>query len=488
VIFRPIGCALTIAFAFACGEGAEDRETAAPQTLSVAEVCAADGMILRDHAGPKAQILWRDGRRTFYCEAREAFAEQLNRIRSKRIVAFYVQDFADRAWASYPDHWIRAKDAVFVIGSEKRGAMGSSYVSFLDPAHADAFVAQYGGRQLRLDEFTPEVYAAAQQAHIERLIEEDGPAGSVVRVSRALMGASFEIAAWASSGRESATKTLLGEALNAVAKLEKRISSWDPESDTSALNRAAGQAPVAVGGDLRELIDLAASWSERTHGAFDVTVAPLLELWNRAASQDSLPEKTELMKELEKVGFEKIIAKDGTLFLSLSGMRLDLGAIGKGFAADRAAETLLAAGVANFIVEAGGDLIVRGSRGGAPWQVGIRDPRGAGVLAVSSISDRAIATSGDYEQLISIGGRHYSHILDPQSGTPASGLASVTVLSARAADSDALATALFVMGSEAGLEFVEQLAEVEALFITEEGSPVSSSGLRLDSERLVILE
>jgi len=488
VIFRSIGCALTIAFAFACGEGAEDREAAAPQTLSGAEVCAADGMILRDHAGPKAQILWREGRRTFYCEAREAFAEKLDRIRSKRIVAFYVQDFADRPWASYPDHWIRAEDAVFVIGSEQRGAMGSSFVSFLDPAHADAFVAQYGGRQLRLDEFTPEVYAAAQQAHIERLIEEGGPAGSVVRESRALMGASFEIAAWAPTGRESATKTLLGDALDAVAALEKQISSWVPESDTSALNRAAGQAPVVVGGDLRELVDLAAAWSERTHGAFDVTVAPLLDLWNQAASRDAPPENKEVMKELEKVGFEKIIAKDGTLFLSEPGMRLDLGAIGKGFAADRAAETLLTAGVENFIIDAGGDLIVRGSRGEAQWQVGIRDPRRTGVLAVSAISNRAIATSGDYEQFISIGSHRYSHILDPRSGTPASGLTSVTVLSARAVDSDALATALFVMGSEAGLAFVERLAEVEAFFVTDGGASISSSGLRLDGERLIVLE
>jgi thiamine biosynthesis lipoprotein len=488
VSFRASGCALAFALVFGCGQGVDDQEAAAPQVLTGAEVCALDGMILRDYDGPKAQILWRDGRRTFYCEAREAFAERLDRVRSKRILEFYVQDFADRPWASYAGHWVRAEDAVFVIESEKHGAMGSSFVSFLDPVDADNFSAKYGGRQFRLDEITPEVYAASQQTHLQRLIEGGGSVGSVVRVSRSLMGASFEIAAWAPRDRESATEALLDDALEAVVELEKQISSWDSKSETSALNRAAGRAPVAVGADLRALVDLAVSWGERTDGAFDVTVAPLLDLWNRAEAQGVPPAETELKRELGKVGFKKILAEGEALFLSQPGMRLGFGAIGKGFAADRAAEALLAAGVKNFIVGAGGDLIARGSRGGAPWQVGIRDPRGTGLLAVSSISNRAIATSGDYEQFISIGGRRYSHILDPRSGKPVSGLTSVTVFSTRAADSDALATALFVMGSDEGIEFVEGLADVEALFVAEDGSPILSSGLRLEEETLVVLE
>jgi thiamine biosynthesis lipoprotein len=488
VILRFIGCAFAIALAFGCGQAADDREAAAPQTLTGAEVCAIDGMILRDYDGPKAQILWRDGRRTFYCEAREAFAEWLDRIRRKRIREFYVQDFGDRGWGNYPDRWIRAQDAVFVIESEKLGAMGSSFASFLDPAEADAFSAEYGGRSLRLTEITPDVYAASQRAHLERLIDAEGAEDSAVRVSRPLMGTSFEIAAWASADRQTATRELLNEALDAVAELERQISSWDSESETSALNRAAGLAPVAVGGDLRALVEIAVSWAERTDGAFDVTVAPLLELWNRAAVRGEPPTEVELQIALERVGFEKILAEGETLFLRQSGMQLGFGAIGKGFAADRVAEMLLAAGVENFIVGAGGDLVVRGSRGGAPWQVGVRDPRGSGLLAVSPMSNRAVATSGDYEQFISVGGRRYAHILDPRSGKPASRLASVTVFSARAVDSDALATALFVMGSDEGIELVEGLPEVEALFVTEDGSALASSGLRLEGDALEILD
>jgi thiamine biosynthesis lipoprotein len=456
--------------------------------LTGEEVCASDGMILRDYDGPKAQILWSDGRRTFYCEAREAFAEWLDRIRRKRILEFYVQDFADRPWDHYTAHWVRAEDAIFVIESRKHGAMGSSFVSFLDPADADVFRGEHGGRALRLSEITSDVYASSQQTHLERLIDGEAAASSVVRVSRPLMGTSFEIAAWVPGDRQAATRDLLNEVLGAAAELERQISSWDPESEISAVNRAAGEAPVAVGADLRALVEIAVFWADRTGGAFDVTVPPLIELWKRAGAQGELPGETDIAETLERVGFKKILIEEDTLYLPENGMRLGFGAIGKGFAADRVAEMLLAAGLENFIVGAGGDLIVRGARGPSAWRVGIRDPSGSGLLAKSPISNRAVATSGNYEQFISIGGRRYSHILDPRSGKPVSGLTSVTVFSARAVDSDALATALFVMGSDKGVEFVEELPDVEALFITEAGSAILSSGLRLEEETLEMIE
>jgi thiamine biosynthesis lipoprotein len=484
---RHFACAFAVAATIGCGQKTDERETAA-KALTGAEVCAADGMILRDYDGPKAQILWKDGRRTFYCEAREAFALWLDRIRSKQILAFYVQDFADRPWGNYKDHWILAQDAIFVIESERQGAMGSSFVSFRDSAHADAFSAEQGGRQLRLAEITPDVYAASQQTHLERLIEGDSAASSVVRVTRPLMGALFELAAWVPTDRRASTRSLMNEALEVIAELEGQISSWDPGSETSAVNRAAGLEPVSVGADLQELVEIAVSWAERTGGAFDVTVAPLVDLWKRAGIEGELPGKIEIQKELVRVGFKKILVGEGTLFLPERGMRLGFGAVGKGFAADRAAELLLAAGVENFIVGAGGDLVVRGARGAQPWQVGVRDPSGRGLLAVSPTSNRAIATSGDYEQFIAIGGHRYSHILDPRSGEPVSGLTSVTVFSARAVDSDALATALIVMGSDQGIEFVEELPDVEALFVTEDGSAILSSGLRLEGETLEIFE
>jgi thiamine biosynthesis lipoprotein len=485
---RAFGRALVLAFAVGCGPAVDEREAATPVELTGAEVCAVDGMILRDYDGPKAQILWKDGRRTFYCEAREAFAEWTNRIEHKRIREFYVQDLADRPWGHYPGHWTRARDAVFVIESELLGAMGSSFVSFRDPAHAAAFSGKHGGRALRLEAITTEVFEASQQTHLARLIEREPSAGSEVRASRALMGTTFEIAAWVPSARDAATEELLSEALSAVAELEKRISSWDSESETSALNRAAGVAPIAVGADLRALVDRAAHWAQRTDGAFDITVSPIVELWRRAANRGARPTAAEIASILGRVGDEKILAEGETLFLSEPGMRVEFGAIGKGYAADRAAQVLQAGGVENFIVGAGGDLIVRGSKGAMPWQVGVRDPSGKGLFAVSALSGRAIATSGNYEQFISIGGHRYAHIFDPRSGEPASGLTSVTVLSARAVDSDALATALFAMGSDDGIKLVESLPDVEAFFISEGGSAILSSGLRLEDRTLEVLE
>ena len=401
---------------------------------------------------------------------------------------FYVQDFADRPWASYPGHWIRAQDAIFVIESDKHGAMGSSFVSFLDPGDADVFYAKYGGRRLRLAELTSEAFAASQQSHLERLIAAGGPVGSVVRTSRPLMGALFEIAAWVPKSREVATTALLDEALEAAASLEKQISSWDPDSETSAVNRAAGLAPLAVGRDLRALVETSFSWSKRTGGAFDVTVAPLLELWNRAGERGVPPTETEIQTELERVGFEKVLLEQETLFLTRPGMRLGFGAIGKGFAADRVAETLRGAGVANFIVDAGGDLIVSGSRGDAPWQV-VFAIRGEPAcwrwrrFPIEPSRLRAITSSSFRSGITAI---LTSWIRE--SGRPVSGLTSVTVFFARAVDSDALATALFVMGGEEGVDFVEGIADAEALFVDDAGSTILSFGLRLEGERLVISE
>jgi thiamine biosynthesis lipoprotein len=486
-----IGRTLAVAFALmalACGAGVDDGDEASAVALTGAEACAADGMFLRDYEGPKAQILWRDGERTFYCEAREAFAEWLDGIRRNRIVAFYVQDLADQPWGHYPDRWIPAEEAVFVIASDQRGAMGSSFVSFLDRAHADAFVAKHGGRQLRLEEITSDVYAESQRAQLDQLKGGRPAAGSVVSFSGLAMGSSIEISAWAPSGREDAVEGRLAEALLVIEQVERAVSSWDPESETSAVNRAAGATPIAVGDDLRALVDLGITWSERTAGAFDVTVHPIVEFWRNAERAGLTPDKEDLEQVVKSVGFKDILSAGGAILLTKRGMRLDFGAIGKGYAVDRAADWLTEAGVGDFIVSAGGDLLVRGSRGGSPWQIGIRDPRGGGLLAVTPIENRAVATSGDYEQPIAIEGRRYSHIFDPRTGWPAAGLTSVTVISKRAADSDALATALFVMGSDDGIRFAEGIEDVEALFIHEDGTTRVTSGLRLEDERLEILE
>ena len=156
----------------ACSEGGSSADGASAETLGRQQVCAADGMILMDFDGPKGQILWKNGDRDFYCEAREALPEWLDAVRRHRIETFFVQDFGGVPWGRYPDRWIDAEDAIFVIGSERMGAMGSSFVSFGSEEGARAFQAEHGGSVVRLSEITREIYAASQRSHLDRLMRE----------------------------------------------------------------------------------------------------------------------------------------------------------------------------------------------------------------------------------------------------------------------------------------------------------------------------
>jgi thiamine biosynthesis lipoprotein len=170
--------------------------------------------------------------------------------------------------------------------------------------------------------------------------------------------------------------------------------------------------------------------------------------------------------------------------LPIMGMRLGFGAVGKGFAADRVATTLRAAGFSNFIIDAGGDLVLSGQRGRSPWNIGIRHPRSVRLLATARLTGCAIATSGDYEQYLVVDGVRYGHIIDPRTGWPVREVASVVVVAPRGADADALATGLFVLGPEDGLELVEKISSVEALFVMGDGTMRTSTGLELQGEKL----
>lgn len=136
----------------------KNKAVSAPQKLTRSTTCARDGMILMDHAGPKAQIVWKNGTHTFYCEAREAFGSWFNPIEKERITELYVQDMGQVSWGAYEDRWIKSKDAYFVIDSEKQGAMGLSYVSFSDRDDAISFQKQFSGKVVVLDGITQDVY------------------------------------------------------------------------------------------------------------------------------------------------------------------------------------------------------------------------------------------------------------------------------------------------------------------------------------------
>ncbi|MAF64272.1 MAG: thiamine biosynthesis protein ApbE [Planctomycetes bacterium] len=319
----------------------------------------------------------------------------------------------------------------------------------------------------------------------------DGPgselgtdAGAVVEATRPLMGTLFAVKVWAPPGRGPAAAEATHAALDAVGELEGRISSWQAGSDTAKINRAAGRAVVPVHPQLRELLEVSARWARRTKGAFDVTGGALFELWGRARERGTLPSEQAIRAGLALVDHRGVELHGDGVRLSRAGMKLGFGSVGKGFAADCAAERLRDKGFADFVIDAGGDLLVSGSRNDRPWQVGVRDPRRGRLLATAQLGECAIATSGDYEQFLIVDGERFGHVIDPRNGWPARGVSSVVVVASSAADADALATGLFVLGPDEGLALVERASSVEALFVLEGGEVRASQGLALRDDIL----
>ncbi len=317
---------------------------------------------------------------------------------------------------------------------------------------------------------------------IDRILE--APGGSIVRSHRALMGTLCQVAVWSAPGREPEAAEAARAALEEMAAVEDAVSEWRADSETSAVNRAAGGVAMPVGIHLRALLDRSLHWSRLTDGGFDVSGGPLFDVWEEARTREALPPAEVLAAARARVGWRKIEWNGSEVRLTEPGMKLGFGGIGKGYAADRAADRLRRAGFVDFVVDAGGDLVVGGSRGGSPWEVAIRDPRGPGLLMLVAVRDIAIATSGDAERYFVAGGRRYSHLLDLRTGEPVRGVASATVFAQSGADADALATALCALGAERGLDLVRSLPGVQAMLVLEEKTLRLSPGLSLQGDRL----
>ncbi|MDP6931228.1 MAG: FAD:protein FMN transferase [Planctomycetota bacterium] len=314
----------------------------------------------------------------------------------------------------------------------------------------------------------------------------EGGDGLVFKSRRFLMGTEFKMTIWAPKEKSEVAAQALGDVFDELAELEQRISSWQPDSETSRVNRNAGNEAVPVGTELQQLLSRSLHWAGETDGAFDVSGGPLFELWEQARERGVLPSQEEIDACRALTGHERIDLRNGKVRLQKAGMKLGFGAIGKGFAADQAAIYLQSKGLSNYIIDAGGDLLVKGWRGDRPWSLAVRHPRGDEFLARLESDDCAVTTSGDYERFTVINGQRYSHILNLRSGRPATDLTSVTVIARSATDADALATALFVMDAPRGLAFVESLPEVEAILMDAKGETILSKGLRLQGDRLTL--
>jgi len=302
------------------------------------------------------------------------------------------------------------------------------------------------------------------------------------------MGSEVQVTAWTSNEAEalSAFDAVFAE----FDRLDAMMSVWRPGSDIVRLNDAAGEHPVAVSAETREVLRVAHQVSEWTGGKFDVTFGALSGLW-KFDNQDkdgSVPDRGEVLKRLPLVNYRdlEVDERAGTAYLRRKGMRAHLGGIGKGYAVDRAVRLLKQRGLTDFMVQAGGDLYVAGRRGDRPWRLGIRDPRGPAdrSFAALDLTDGTFSTSGDYERFFMKDGRRYHHILDLTVGEPARGCRSVTLVTENAVIADALAKGVFILGPDEGMALIERLPHVDGVIVSAKNEVLISSGLR---GRLTIL-
>lgn len=297
-----------------------------------------------------------------------------------------------------------------------------------------------------------------------------------------LMGSRFEITVVAEDERRG--NKFIDTAVAEITRIEKLISSWDAASQTSQINRNAGVKPVAVDTELFQLIERAIGISRLTDGAFDISYASMDALWKYDGSMKTMPSEDVIKASVAKIGFGNIILEreNNSVFLKLKGMKIGFGAIGKGYAADRAKALLTSKGVLSGIINASGDMNAWGKQpNGQAWKVAITNPMNKDkVFALLPISNGAVVTSGNYEKFVNFNGTRYSHIIDPRTGYPSSGIISVTVFAPKAELADALATSVFVMGKEVGLSRINQMPKIECIIIDEKGNISKSDNIEID--------
>ncbi len=275
---------------------------------------------------------------------------------------------------------------------------------------------------------------------------------------------------------ESAAGSALSAAFVELERLESLLSATRESSDITRINGAGG-APVTVADETAQLLQLGQQVSTASGGAFDMTVRPLSLLWNFGSEAPAVPDAAALQAACDLVDYRQLTLNGTTVTLPAGG--IEPGGIAKGYIADRLRDTLQQAGVTSAVVDLGGNIVALGSKNGADWRIGVKDPSNTAALAaVICGRDFSVVTSGTYERGFTQNGVWYHHLLDPQTGMPVqNGLASVTIVAESSALADALATACFVLGEAEARELLTQFPEAQALFIYEDGSRVATEGL-----------
>lgn len=302
-----------------------------------------------------------------------------------------------------------------------------------------------------------------------------------VVIKRAQMHMGTVVSITAVAADTTAAQAAIEAGFHEIKRLEQLLSTWIATSELSQVNAAAGRGPVSVGQETLALVLRSLEMVGLTDGGFNIAIGPAVEAWS-VTERERIPTQEELraLKPLVDWSAIQVDRQAHTIFLPKPGMRIDVGGIGKGYAADRAVEVMRKMGAQGGVVALSGDIKTFGDLPGmSGFPVGIRHPRqDDALIATIDLKDEAISTAGDYERYFELQGIRYHHILDPQSLEPARKCQSVTVIASEGTVADGLDTGIFVLGPERGMELVERLPGVEAVIIDDRGRTAVSSGLK----------
>lgn len=301
-----------------------------------------------------------------------------------------------------------------------------------------------------------------------------------------LIGSPFEITVTATDSVQG--NYFITTAINEVKRIENLISDWIPTTPISIINKNAGIQPIKVDDELFELLERAIKISKLTDGAFDISYASMDKIWKFDGSMTKMPSEDEIKNSVAKVGYKNIIldSLSRTVFLKEKGMKLGLGGIGQGYIADKIKELLQQKGCASGIVNVSGDISTWGMQpNGKPYTVAIVNPMNKNkVFATFPLIDSAIETSGSYEKYVVFNGIRYAHIINPKTGYPAQGIVSVSVFAKQTEIADALATAVFVMGVDAGMNLINQLKGIQCIIVDDKGKVHVSKGIDVENKKI----
>jgi len=276
------------------------------------------------------------------------------------------------------------------------------------------------------------------------------------------------------------------EAFSEISKVDSKLNRYSPRSEISKINKVAAQKPVRVSEDTFKVLGLAEKYHKITAGAFDITVGPLVSLWD--FNKKKVPKQSEITAKLKLVSFRniKLDKNNRTVRLLKEKVVLDLGAVAKGYAADKAYQSLRKSGIKSALINTGSTTIILGKKETGPFRIGIVHPRKRDeIIGLLALKNQSLSTSGDYQQYFVKSGRRYNHIIDPKTGRPATSLMAVTIITNKScAEADILSTAFFVLGKKKGYGLINKLKNTSAIAVTGKGNILNDQRAKTFIEEL----